>query len=174
MLQPCTDQVPNPKEREVLLPDKNTPLGSHPHTGEWKQRAHLPAVLGVHMGSTKRDGRGPAASQSQDFEADRVLVSRQAGAGPAPSCTYRGRKRERSGCRRTEPSISACHCSPPAVPCGKPQGSKSAASLARNAVISQHLGVPITHCQLPARVAELLLTLTAENKQSSAELEETN
>lgn len=60
------------------------------------------------------------------------------------------------------------------TPCGKPQGSKSAASLARNAVISQHLGVPITHCQLPARVAELLLTLTAENKQSSAELEETN
>lgn len=42
------------------------------------------------MGSTKRDGWGPAASQSWDFEADRVLVSRQHRAAPTGEGSERG------------------------------------------------------------------------------------
>lgn len=51
-----TNVVPNPKQREKLLPDKNTPLGCHPRTGQWKQRVHVPAVLRVGMGRAKKPG----------------------------------------------------------------------------------------------------------------------
>lgn len=44
-------------------------------------------------------------------------------------------------------------------------------SFIRNIVITRVL---ITHCQLPARVADPLLTLTTESKRSFAELEEIN
>lgn len=49
-----SDVVPNPKQRERLLPDKNTPLGCHPRTGQWKQRVHVPAVLRVGMGRAEK------------------------------------------------------------------------------------------------------------------------
>lgn len=73
LLQPRPDVVPNPKQRERLLPCKNvkcknTPLGCHPRTGQWKQRVCLPAVLRVRMGSAERHGVLPSPG-SLDFYA---------------------------------------------------------------------------------------------------------
>lgn len=71
------------------------------------------------------------------------------------------------------PSFTTCHYSPSRVPCGTPQGQQVSSFISKKCRYLSVLGSP-NYCQLPARVAELLLTLTTESKHSFAELEETN